>query len=425
MGEARRKKQESARLSLERRQRLHRFALPGGIVILGAAALGLAIVPYSRAATADSTQARAASDEASPQEVAGPEALPKPTDLVQVYEGGRAGWRTIPCREVQHGQQFLFQGYLLQSHPQLGALQLVEGITESKLRDTLKDYDRATRRSPEADDAVQVIGTGQGRREFALLRDVTPGQRVVFQSAVYETALDGDYLAVRFTGDVFKRVTQTFEHPAGTIIDLHVRSDAGVEQVISGTPEHPFFVPAVNDYVPMGRLTSGTVLKTSDGSLATVTSSSRRQGDFTVYNFEVEDTHNYYVAGADGAPAVLVHNTCGYAPEGGRGYVTSGRNRPRWGNAPETGGLKGHAAKHSELSPREYYAEAVENMNQGYGVKYRHGGQEKMGYLRRVGEDEFMFTGTSAGGATPTIFTHLNVNTQYLRNIGITLPKGF
>ncbi|WP_283808534.1 hypothetical protein [Lujinxingia sediminis] len=38
----------------------------------------------------------------------------------------------------------------------------------------------------------------------------------------------------------------------------------------------------------MGELEAGTVLRTTDGSLARVAGSERRQGSFEVFNFEVE-----------------------------------------------------------------------------------------------------------------------------------------
>jgi len=52
------------------------------------------------------------------------------------------------------------------------------------------------------------------------------------------------------------------------------------------------------------------VLRTTDGSLARMVGSERRQGSFEVFNFEVEDAHNYYVSSPRGSPGVLVHNVC-------------------------------------------------------------------------------------------------------------------
>ncbi|MFT5458608.1 MAG: hypothetical protein ACI9K2_005116 [Myxococcota bacterium] len=82
----------------------------------------------------------------------------------------------------------------------------------------------------------------------------------------------------------------------------------------SGTPNHPFWVPAVRDYVPLGKLEVGTVLHVQGGGEAILVSKAWRQGEFEVFDFEVEGLHNFYVRGegSDGA-GVLVHNSTGKA----------------------------------------------------------------------------------------------------------------
>jgi hypothetical protein len=45
-------------------------------------------------------------------------------------------------------------------------------------------------------------------------------------------------------------------------------------------------------------------------------------------------------------------------------------------------------------------------------------------FQTRTGPDSFTFTSASRNGSQ--IFTHIyDVTTQYLRNLGITLPEGF
>ncbi len=85
----------------------------------------------------------------------------------------------------------------------------------------------------------------------------------------------------------------------------------GNEAVLSGTPEHPFFVPALNDYISMGELRRDTLLHTIDETLITVVDIEFRHGKFTVYNLEIDDGHNYFVSSPDGNDSgVLVHNMC-------------------------------------------------------------------------------------------------------------------
>lgn len=93
-------------------------------------------------------------------------------------------------------------------------------------------------------------------------------------------------------------------------------------------------------------------------------------------------------------------------------------------NGPKFPNLKDHAKRHSNLHPDSYYNKAVEHTKTGKQFKVRHDGQTKYAYVTRTGEDSFTFTSTSKSGKT--IFTHMdNVNTQYLRNKGITLPESF
>jgi pretoxin HINT domain-containing protein len=65
-----------------------------------------------------------------------------------------------------------------------------------------------------------------------------------------------------------------------------------------------------NDYVPMGDLKPGDKLRSDDGSIVTVKSGKSKSGDFTVYNIEVDVTHNYFVQSPDSESPVLVHNSC-------------------------------------------------------------------------------------------------------------------
>jgi RHS repeat-associated protein len=91
--------------------------------------------------------------------------------------------------------------------------------------------------------------------------------------------------------------------------------------------------------------------------------------------------------------------------------------------------LNAHVEKHAVLeygiSEMEYLANALENVARGKSFNFRHGGLNKVGFVQRLGKDSFWFTSTYRNGNKVTILTHIKVNTQYLRNIGITLPRGF
>jgi Pretoxin HINT domain len=74
---------------------------------------------------------------------------------------------------------------------------------------------------------------------------------------------------------------------------------------ITATPDHPFWV-VKEGWTAAGALRSGSALLTRNGAIVHVDSVERREGNFKVYNFEVQTGHTYYV----GASAVLVHNQC-------------------------------------------------------------------------------------------------------------------
>ena len=141
---------------------------------------------------------------------------------------------------------------------------------------------------------------------------VEAAERFAFQGHVFETAdADGDgLLEVRPTGDVLGRVVNTFVRIAPEVIDADIEYEDGSTDTLTGTPNHPFWVPAVRDYVPLGKLEVGTVLHVQGGGEAILVSKTWRQRDFEVFDFEVEGLHNFYVRG-DGSDAagVLVHNS--------------------------------------------------------------------------------------------------------------------
>lgn len=74
------------------------------------------------------------------------------------------------------------------------------------------------------------------------------------------------------------------------------------------TPGHPFYSP-VKGWTAACRLRAGDILVLQSGKYVIVEKVQHEilESPITVYNFEVEDFHTYYV----GESAVLVHNVCG------------------------------------------------------------------------------------------------------------------
>jgi HNH/ENDO VII superfamily nuclease with conserved GHE residues/Pretoxin HINT domain len=169
----------------------------------------------------------------------------------------------------------------------------------------------AAHRVPGGDEWVLVLGAADDAGHWRLA-EVEPGERFAFQGWVFNTAdADGDgRLELRATGDVIGRVVNTFVRHAPEVIDAEITYADGSTDVLTGTPNHPFWVDAVRDYVPLGELRIGTQLHVQGGGAAILVSKTWRQGDFEVFDFEVEGLHNFYVRGSGSdAAGVLVHNS--------------------------------------------------------------------------------------------------------------------
>ena len=125
----------------------------------------------------------------------------------------------------------------------------------------------------------------------------------------YKDIEEGDYVLSENpdTGEQeYKKVLQTFVNEKRTLVHVYIED----EEIIT-TDGHPFYVEGVG-FVPAQNLQSGDIVRLSDGRKVPVISIEIEYLDepVYVYNFEVEDSHTYYVSEI----GVLVHNTgCGGA----------------------------------------------------------------------------------------------------------------
>ncbi|WP_205510319.1 polymorphic toxin-type HINT domain-containing protein [Longitalea arenae] len=94
-----------------------------------------------------------------------------------------------------------------------------------------------------------------------------------------------------------KRVKQLFSYIRDTIYAVSIGGE-----IINSTSDHPFFV--FGKRVRVHDLKVGDSLQTYAGQKLAVNSITIIPGQRTVYNFEVEDYHTYYVSDKK----VLVHN---------------------------------------------------------------------------------------------------------------------
>ena len=115
------------------------------------------------------------------------------------------------------------------------------------------------------------------------------------------------------TGEkALKTVVQTFVNESDELIHLFVND----EEIIT-TPNHPFYVPQ-KGWVSAINLRAGDILVLVNGKYVALEQVQHEilETPVTVYNFEVEDFHTYYVGQSD----VLVHNMCPQKGVGGKGW---------------------------------------------------------------------------------------------------------
>jgi hypothetical protein len=152
------------------------------------------------------------------------------------------------------------------------------------------------------------LGAG-ARRGHQRASQLQPGARFAFRGQVFQTD-DADrdgQLEVGTTGLVLARVAYTHSVSSSELIDVTLAGASGAS-ALSATPDHPFWITEVGDFVVLEEVEPGMVLRTSNEGDARVLSVERRLAGDVVFNFEVEEAHNYFVQPADGITGVLVHN---------------------------------------------------------------------------------------------------------------------
>jgi RHS repeat-associated protein len=108
-------------------------------------------------------------------------------------------------------------------------------------------------------------------------------------------------------GDIeYKQVVQTFAHDTNYLVDVYIGGEK-----ITTTENHPFWVKDVG-WVAARDLNAGSQLETKTASWLGVDKVEKHTEVATVYNFEVQGFHTYFVSDL----GLLVHNTgCGLSPQ--------------------------------------------------------------------------------------------------------------
>jgi RHS repeat-associated protein len=154
-----------------------------------------------------------------------------------------------------------------------------------------------------------------------------------------EEVAEGDWVWARSdkTGDEgWKRVLRTTVSPDKAVLKVRLRSSQGAEEEIRATPEHPFWVEG-KGWTEAGELTAGDRVPSARGGWLQVEELTPETATQTVYNFEVDDFHTYFV----GHQGAWVHNNDPCFPVLVAGASTISRKvhvfstTPGWGLTPQ------------------------------------------------------------------------------------------
>ncbi|NJO82380.1 MAG: hypothetical protein HC828_05880 [Blastochloris sp.] len=163
----------------------------------------------------------------------------------------------------------------------------------------LDNTDSIARQADNADEIHVVDDVVRGVCSFSWNTPVATADGPVWISdiAVGDLVL-AYHEGLRTTGSY--TVTAVWAHDDPII--LHVTLDG---EVITTTPEHPFFV-LLRGWVPAAELHIGDAVRRADGSYGRVDAVRVEVRTQRMYNFTVADAHTYFV----GDDAWLVHNAC-------------------------------------------------------------------------------------------------------------------
>ncbi len=125
-----------------------------------------------------------------------------------------------------------------------------------------------------------------------------------------ETIQKGDHVWAwdEETGDVaLKEVVETYVNETDELVHVFVNG----EEIVT-TPAHPFYSP-VKGWTDAVHLRAGDILVLLNGEYVVVEKVQHEilEAPVTVYNFQVEDYHTYYVTDS----GLLVHNSCHQSSE--------------------------------------------------------------------------------------------------------------
>jgi RHS repeat-associated protein len=123
-----------------------------------------------------------------------------------------------------------------------------------------------------------------------------------------EEVKEGDEVLSRDaeTGELgWKPVVRTFVTPEAAVLEVTLRAEDDTRETLGVTPEHPFWMEG-KGWTEARELEPGSRILTPHEAWLTTESVAETLARTTVYNFEVADSHTYFV----GIRQAWVHNSC-------------------------------------------------------------------------------------------------------------------
>ena len=215
----------------------------------------------------------------------------------------------------------------------------------------------------------------------------------------------------------YKEVVRVFIKNVNKLVHLQID-----ETKIDTTTNHPFWVVGYG-FKEAGELQAGEKVLTATGEIKTITSIvvEELETPVTVYNFEVQDWHTYYVSELE----VLVHNMCEVAGKsnssGAAGAISESGSKLQWGNWNDYDHVSMGGNEYAEIGERLYTRHAVARM-QPSGMRYSSASDGgKVGASRILGAGELDYGRSISPNYIEDIINTGKVSTKTVNGVERTI----
>lgn len=160
-------------------------------------------------------------------------------------------------------------------------------------------------------DAQQSLTSSANAESREAASATKPATRYVTKNI--EDIREGDYVLARDEhGSAlgYRKVVEVYRRTSYHLRHLTFESEDGAQQTIETTDEHPFWHATQERWRNAGDFTVGDHVISPDGhfQILTITHRTEHPLGVPVFNFQVENSHTYFVATTSGNNPLLVHN---------------------------------------------------------------------------------------------------------------------